>query len=114
MAASAAPKVAVIGGGISGSLCAVALRQHGLEPVIFDKGRRSLGGRLGTLRRSSHADVGAQFFHVGEPGSQFAQAMHFLEQNGMVASWQGRFGALGSSGGGFLLVRSSRGLRSVR
>ena len=39
-------RVAVIGGGIAGSLAALALRGRGATPVIYDMGRRA-GGRLG-------------------------------------------------------------------
>mmetsp|Transcript_34147 Transcript_34147/g.96984 ORF Transcript_34147/g.96984 Transcript_34147/m.96984 type:complete len:404 (-) Transcript_34147:48-1259(-) len=103
---ASAPRVAVVGGGIAGSLCASVLRQHGAEPVIFDAGRRSLGGRLGTLRgaalRAPSSDWGAQFFCVADDGSRFAQVLRFLEQGGLVERWTGRFGALGSRGGGFL------------
>ena len=40
-------RVAVIGGGIAGSLCGLVLRSRGFAPTIIDKGKRALGGRLG-------------------------------------------------------------------
>lgn len=103
-AAPVAPRVAVIGGGVAGSLCSLVLRQHGAEPVLFDMGRRSLGGRMGTLSSSSpgRPDRGAQFFCVSDAGSRFAQVVGFFERNGLVAPWDGRFGVLGARGGGFL------------
>ena len=40
------PSVAIVGGGLAGSLCALILRNRGARPVVFDAGRR-VGGRLG-------------------------------------------------------------------
>eukprot|EP01052_Picozoa_sp_SAG31_P073031 SAG31_NODE_32038_length_361_cov_0.553435_1_plen_92_part_10 len=39
-------EVAVIGAGISGAFCGVRLRAQGIQPVVFDAGRRGPGGRL--------------------------------------------------------------------
>ena len=58
-------KAAVIGSGLAGAAAARALREAGLEPVVFDKGRGP-GGRLSTRRAETPAgeqrfDHGAQF-----------------------------------------------------
>jgi hypothetical protein len=118
-----APRVAVIGGGIAGSLCALVLRNRGVHPVIFDQGRNVLGGRLGGTVRydggprppppapaaavaaaaASQHDCGAQFFRAAE-SSAFGGVLRLLEGHGLVAPWEGRFGAVGSRGGGFLPV----------
>jgi len=41
----AAPRVAVVGGGLAGSACASLLAAHGALPTLFDLSKRTLGGR---------------------------------------------------------------------
>ena len=91
------PSVAVVGGGIAGCLASLVLRSRGLRPTIFDAGRRNAGGRLLGGR---HPDSGVQFLRATE--APFAAIMHMLSREGLVAPWRGRFGVLGSQGGGFL------------
>jgi hypothetical protein len=95
--AAAQGRVAVVGGGLAGCLGALILRSRGLRPTIFDAGRRSPGGRLLGGRQP---DSGVQFLRASEP--RFAAIMHMLAGEGLVAPWRGRFGLLGSQGGGFL------------
>jgi predicted NAD/FAD-dependent oxidoreductase len=45
-------------------------------------------------------DYGAQFLRPSNP--RFKHVLGQLEQHGLVGKWQGRFGILGSRGGGFL------------
>lgn len=96
--AVASPRVAVVGGGIAGSMCALVLRSRGLTPTILDMGRRVPGGRLAGGR--GDADLGAQFFRASDP--QLMGVVRTLEREGLVARWVGRFGVLGTRGGGFL------------
>ena len=94
----AVPRVAIDGGGLSGCIAALVLRSRGnVKPVILDAGRRSPGGRLLGGR---HADSGVQFMRATEP--KFAAIIHMLAKENLVAPWRGRFGLLGSQGGGFL------------
>ena len=88
---SANPRVAVVGGGIAGTLCGLVLKNRGLNPVIIDQGVNGLGGRL---------RGGAQFMRATDPRLQTVMAM--LENANIIKPWQGRFGLLGSSKGGFL------------
>ena len=44
---SGAPSVAVVGGGISGLVCATDLAAHGFQVSVFDMGKINPGGRLG-------------------------------------------------------------------
>mmetsp|Transcript_23180 Transcript_23180/g.38363 ORF Transcript_23180/g.38363 Transcript_23180/m.38363 type:complete len:417 (+) Transcript_23180:95-1345(+) len=85
------PRIAVIGGGIAGTMCSLVLKNRGLHPVLIDQGTRGLGGRL---------RGGAQFIRASDP--RLAQVTAMLEQQGLLKRWQGRFGVLGSSDGGFL------------
>ena len=56
----------------------------------FDAGRNGLGGRL----------RGAPFLRAADP--RLAVVCSMLEREGLLQRWEGRFGVLGSSGGGFL------------
>lgn len=59
------PTIAIIGAGVTGLSCARQLKQAGLDPIVFDKGR-GIGGRLATRR----TDTGLQFDH----GAQYMTA----------------------------------------
>ena len=93
------PRVAIVGGGIAGSLCGLILRSRGLQPTIFDRGTRRIGGRLAG---GVEPDSGAHFLRASDSGSQFAAVLQMLAREGAVAPWSGRMGILGSRGGGFL------------
>ena len=101
----ATPRVAIIGGGIAGSLCGLVLRSRGFAPTIIDKGKRALGGRLGG---GKELDSGAVFLRASDSSSQWANVLAMLAREGLVAPWEGRFGLLGSRGGGFLPLEVAR------
>ncbi|OEU22401.1 hypothetical protein FRACYDRAFT_232556 [Fragilariopsis cylindrus CCMP1102] len=88
----AQPRVAVVGGGIAGTLCSLVLKHRGIEPILIDAGRSGMGGRL--------RNGGAQFLRAADP--RLATVVGMLEQKGFLQEWKGRFGMLGSTGGGFL------------
>ena len=48
------PRIAVIGAGVSGALCAQALAQAGAQVELFDKARGP-GGRMATRRHGEGA-----------------------------------------------------------
>ncbi len=70
--------IAVLGAGLAGLACARTLRDAGLTPVLFDKGRAP-GGRIATRRGRApdgsplQWDHGAQYFLPRDPG--FAAAL---------------------------------------
>ncbi len=87
-----APRVAVVGAGISGLICARTLVDHGLETIVLDKGRRP-GGRLATRVESNAAyDHGAQYFTVRDP--RFKRRVEAWIHDGVVAEWNGRLVAI--------------------
>ena len=88
--------VAVIGGGLAGSLAALVLRSRGMRAIIVDGGRRHLGGRLSG---GVNPDSGAQFLRSSDSESQWAAVLCQLSEASMVAPWDGRFGLLGARGG---------------
>ena len=92
------PRVAIVGGGLSGCIAALVMRSRGnVRPVILDASKRSVGGRLLGGR---HADSGLQFMRPTDP--RFVAVMQLLVNEKLAAPWNGRFGLLGSMGGGFL------------
>ena len=109
------PRIAVVGGGIAGTLCSMVLKNRGLAPVLIDQatGRgnhqdTSTGGLGGRLR-----GPGAQFLRATDPRLQSVMAM--LQNANVIQPWTGRFGMLGSKSGGFLpanVITSGVGSRS--
>jgi predicted NAD/FAD-dependent oxidoreductase len=90
------PRVAVVGAGMSGLICARTLNDHGFETAVFDKGRRP-GGRLATRVSSGAAyDHGAQYFTVRDP--RFERRVAAWVHDGIVAEWRGRLVALAAGG----------------
>ena len=82
-------KVAVIGAGISGLVCARLLVEHGMEVTVFEKSR-GIGGRMSTRRSPEgyHFDHGAQYFTVRE--ERFRRYVDSWAAEGLVARWEGR------------------------
>lgn len=76
---------------MAGTLASLVLKNRGLSPTILDAGS-AVGGRL---RRT-----GAQFLRASDP--RLATVVGFFHREGLLRPWQGRFGMLGSKGGGFL------------
>jgi predicted NAD/FAD-dependent oxidoreductase len=89
-------RVAIIGAGVAGLGCARTLRNHGVDVVVFDKGR-SAGGRLASHRSGDFdADVGAPYFTIREEG--FGREVQSWLAAGVVASWPARVLSLPSAG----------------
>jgi len=74
-------RVAVVGAGISGLICAKRLQNHGFEVTVFEKSR-SVSGRAATRRGEPQLsfDHGAQYFTVCD--SAFAQSVEKWVQLG--------------------------------
>lgn len=94
------PSIAIIGAGLAGLTAARRLREAGLSPVLYDKGRRP-GGRLATRRTRSDLqfDHGAQYLSAKTPG--FAAVLEAFVQSGAAGRWRlddGREGIVGLPG----------------
>ena len=62
------PIVAVIGGGITGLMCARRLSQQGVSVILFESSS-ILGGQIRQARIADHdVDLGAEAIHVSAPG----------------------------------------------
>lgn len=93
-----AARIAVLGAGLAGLSAARALRDHGHEVVVFDKGRGP-GGRISTRRAAGFAfDHGAQYFTARDP--RFVEAVASWCARGVVAPWNARLTVLGEGASG--------------
>jgi renalase len=106
--------VAVIGAGVAGVSCAVALSRALPEQEIhvFDQGSRGRGGRTSSSRPSAHDDPlvfdhGCQFFTASDP--EFKAVCASLVRSGHASRWDGRFGTLDARTGAFASRDDARG-----
>ncbi|MEI6464685.1 MAG: FAD-dependent oxidoreductase, partial [Verrucomicrobiota bacterium] len=75
---SSSPRVAVLGGGITGLTAAWHLRRAGLTPIVFESSPR-VGGAIGTLRTNG-------WLHELGPNSMLensAELVAFLDATGL-------------------------------
>jgi hypothetical protein len=91
------PKIAVIGAGVGGLMCARGLHDHGLDVTVFEKSRGP-GGRSATRRIESalQFDHGAQYFTCKDP--RIARYVESWVQDGVVQPWLGRIASLKMGG----------------
>ncbi|TYG87049.1 hypothetical protein ES288_A13G181400v1 [Gossypium darwinii] len=89
-------KVAVVGSGISGSVCAATLARNGISVILFDSARGP-GGRMSQRREISEDgrellfDHGAPYFTVTNP--DVLSVVTEWESRGLVAEWKSNFGS---------------------
>jgi hypothetical protein len=84
--------VTVIGAGIAGAACAVALRAAGVPVRVLERGRAP-GGRLASpLLHGRRVDLGAAYFTVDDPG--FAAVVGNWAERGLARPWTDTFGVL--------------------
>ncbi|XP_058105514.1 uncharacterized protein LOC131248993 isoform X1 [Magnolia sinica] len=101
------PIVAIIGGGMSGMLCALGLEKRGIRSTVFDTGVHGLGGRMGTRiidPQSLVFDHAAQFFTVND--SHFHELVDGWKEKELVREWTGLIGEL-EVGGNFVPIPST-------
>ncbi|CAL5341506.1 unnamed protein product [Camellia sinensis] len=96
MATSVVPKVAVIGSGISGAVCASTLARNGVSVTIFDSARGP-GGRM-SQRREIIEDGKELLFDHGAPyfiatNADVLGLVRDWEARGLVAEWKENFGS---------------------
>ncbi|REK26625.1 MAG: hypothetical protein DWQ42_08645, partial [Planctomycetota bacterium] len=91
--AQAAPRIAIVGAGVSGLVAAGRLQAGAGKVSIFDKGR-GVGGRISTRRteQGSQFDHGAQYFTVRD--ARFRRVVKNMQADGVVAPWGGRIAKL--------------------
>ncbi len=90
-------RVAVVGAGVAGLTCARTLKDHGVEVVVFDKGRVPVGRLASHQSPGLDADLGAQYFTVRD--DRFGRFVRAWMDDGVVDRWTGRIRALPHRGG---------------
>nr|GLL22459.1 uncharacterized protein LOC109180002 [Ipomoea trifida] len=91
-----AAKVAVIGAGISGSVCASTLAKNGISVTLFESARGP-GGRMSQRRETTEDgkelffDHGAPYFSATNP--DVLSLVHDWESRGLVSEWKEKFGS---------------------
>lgn len=86
-----------MGSGVAGLACARTLHDHGVDVVVFDKGRAP-GGRLASRRTPELVvDLGAQYFTARD--ERFRRFVNSWVDDGLVALWTGRVRAVDGRGG---------------
>ncbi|KAK1303563.1 hypothetical protein QJS10_CPB11g01385 [Acorus calamus] len=94
-------RIAVVGAGISGAVCASSLAREGVAVTVFDSGRGP-GGRTSHRRETAH-DGGDLSFDHGAPcfivsDGEVAGLVAEWEARGLVAAWKERFGSFDKGG----------------
>jgi len=118
-----APRVAVVGAGISGVSAARALHERGVDVVLLDRGHR-IGGRMATrtLRDTGLpydgrvVDVGAAYLTADDPG--FHDVVDGWVRDGLARPWTdtfrtGTLEGLDGSTTGPMRYAAPAGLRSL-
>ncbi|XP_051177929.1 uncharacterized protein [Lolium perenne] len=101
---AAAANVAVIGGGITGAVCASLLAARGVAVTLFDSGRGA-GGRMAQRREvmddgtELRFDHGAPYFAVSN--DEVARVVGGWEARGLVAEWKAMFACFDRETGKF-------------
>ena len=81
-------RVAIVGAGVSGLICASTLANRGLDVDVFDKGSRP-GGRLATRTTDAgEYDHGAQYIVASD--SRLRSSVDSWRREGVVGEWKGQ------------------------
>lgn len=81
------PRVAIVGAGLAGLMCARTLADRGIAACVFERSR-GLGGRSGTRREGGWSfDHGAQYFTARDP--RLSAWVDDWRARGVVARWEG-------------------------
>ncbi|KAF3333066.1 NAD(P)-binding Rossmann-like domain-containing protein [Carex littledalei] len=102
------PVVGIIGGGVSGLLCAATLEERGVRSTVFDTGMHGLGGRMATRVIDPQPlifDHAAQFFTCDD--KRFQKLVDRWLEEGFIREWKGKIGEL-EAGGNFTPMQDSR------
>lgn len=96
------PHIAILGGGMSGLICALTLQEKGIHSTVFDTGKHGLGGRMGTRHVAQVNgdqlvfDHAAQYFTATDP--RFQKLVDQWRAEGAVKEWNGVVGTLEKGG----------------
>ena len=84
--------VVVVGAGVAGVACAVALRSAGVSVRVLERAR-SVGGRMASRRLHGRpVDLGAAYFTVSDP--EFAEVVGRWRTLGLARPWTSELAVL--------------------
>lgn len=86
------PTVTVVGAGLAGAACAVALRAGGAEVRVVERGRAPGGRMASPLLHGRRVDLGAGYFTVRDPG--FDAVTRAWRAAGLARPWTDTFTVL--------------------
>jgi NAD(P)-binding Rossmann-like domain len=92
-AMSSGPRVAIVGGGISGLSCARRLQTLGIDATVFDTGKKATGGRCSSrilqVDGQTHVvDHSSQFFTA--TSESFKEDLENFKRDGSIIEWKGK------------------------
>ncbi|KAL5565237.1 hypothetical protein UlMin_028401 [Ulmus minor] len=106
-------KIAVVGSGISGAVCASVLARNGVSVTLFESARGP-GGRMSQRREVSEDgkellfDHGTPFFTASNP--EVLGLVHEWESRGLVAEWKEKFGSFDCTSSKFIDLEQQDGV----
>lgn len=108
-------RVAVVGAGISGAVCARVLREHGIAAELIERGRAP-GGRMASPElHGRRVDLGAAYFTAKEP--DFVAAVERWSAEKLVRDWTDTLDVFSADGrrstSGPMRYATPGGLRSL-
>lgn len=108
-------RVAVVGAGISGAVCARVLREHGISAELIERGRAP-GGRMASPElHGRRVDLGAAYFTAKEP--DFVVAVERWSAQKLVRDWTDTLDVFSADGrrstSGPMRYATPGGLRSL-
>jgi renalase len=84
--------VTIVGAGISGAACAVALQESGIAVRVVDRGRAPGGRMASPVLEGRRVDIGAGYFTVRDPA--FAAVVERWAAAGQAREWTNSFAVL--------------------
>lgn len=108
-------RVAVVGAGISGAVCAHVLRQHGISAELIERGRAPGGRMASPTLHDRRVDLGAAYFTAKEP--EFVAAVERWSAEKLVRDWTDTLDVFSADGrtstSGPMRYATPGGLRSL-
>lgn len=100
---SSGPRVAIVGGGISGLSCARRLQTLGIDATVFDTGKKATGGRCSSRNllvdgQTHIVDHSSQFFTA--TSESFKEDLENFKRDGSIIEWKGKLAQISESKSG--------------
>lgn len=105
------PRVAIVGGGISGLSCARRLQTLGIDATVFDTGKRATGGRCSSRNlqvdgQTHMVDHSSQFFTA--TSESFKRDLESFKRVGSIIEWKGKLAQVSEMKGGMTEINQEK------